>query len=123
MNAASKVNENARLELMRLAASLHEIAIGKEDWPEWFPLFECEADEDGGWENDREDIILGMQEATKLGHLENRALHAGDRVDRVIAALRGGREWMVRLTASGYAWIKAHDAIGEAQQEVSRVHP
>jgi len=112
------VKENARLELMRLLALLEDSRRGQDGWPEWTPLFECEADGEGGWENDREDIILAMQEATKLGHVESHALHGtGNPMNRVIANLRGGREWMVKLTPEGSAWIRARDALGEVLQD------
>lgn len=114
----TRVNENARLEVMRLLAQLEDLGRDHEHWPEFTPLFECEADEGGGWENDREDIILAVQEAVKLGHMEAHALHEStDRLNQIMANLRGGREWMVKLTPAGYAWIRAHDAIGEARHE------
>ena len=116
------VVENARLELLRLAAMLEDMGRGCEHWPVWFPLFECEADggPGSGYKNDREDIIVALREAVALGQLESCALHeSADPLDRYIANLRGGREWMVRLTPAGYDWIRAHDAIGEAAQELA----
>lgn len=105
------VKENARLELLRCFAFLQDFGEDKEHWPEWHPLFE------GEWENKNEDIILALSECTALGHMENRALHAGDSLDRMMANIRGGRDWMVKITPAGYSWIKSHDVIGEAQQE------
>lgn len=121
-NGGALVVQNARLELLRLLALLDD--TGREQqaaaaaegrpcyWPSHTPLFE------GEWQNAREDIILAAREAAALGHVEWHALHASaDPTDKLIANLRGGREWMIRITPAGYAWIRAHDMLGEIAQE------
>jgi hypothetical protein len=106
------VVENARLELLRgLAAAEdhHQARINDpaeehpEFWPTHYPLF-C-----GEWANAASDIILAAEESAKLGHIE---LH------KTTFPLM---ERMVRITPAGYAWIRAHDAIGEAAQEAAHV--
>ena len=120
----TQVAENARLELLRLAALLEDtIPWGRDNYPSRWPLFEGKAD-GGTWENSDDDIILALEEAVKLGHMEANALHASnDPVAKMHANLRGGREWMCRITPAGYDWIKAHDVVGEATQEPARRAP
>lgn len=121
----TQVVENARLELLRALASFHDwlegkrakdVAEGKPDfWPTHTPLLE------GEWQNDAADIILAYEECLKLDHVDGNPLHTdgNSAAARIVAAVRGGREWMVRITPAGYAWIRAHDLVGEVQQEAT----
>lgn len=111
MNAPTEVNERARIDLVRMLANYADFVRVKKArdtmrgddpnlWPEWCPLFE------GKWRHDDADMITAVREATLLGHIESNALHASnDQVNRVVASLRGGQEWMLRITPLGYDWI------------------
>lgn len=104
------VVENARLELLRMLALWREVSATKgPNWPRLVPLFE------GEWGNSREDIILAAREANRLDQIEMHVCN--DPAGRIVAALHGGFEAMVGITDSGYDWIKARDAAGEAAQE------
>lgn len=118
--AATAVVENARMELLRglaQAEDSHEVryaesarrkAAGERDDPDWwpthYPLF-C-----GVWQNEAADIRLAVRECERLGFVEA----ARSALDRAV----GGP--MVRITPAGYAWIRAHDALGEIAQEGAR---
>lgn len=121
--ALTKVCENARLELLRGLASwvdcrarLHKQYPDEEMWQgeryTFAPLFV------GEWENSRADILLAAKECAALGEIEiagrpdvkDMPVHVWDS----IVALEGAP---VRITDKGYDWIKARDAIGEAEQE------
>jgi hypothetical protein len=105
---------NARLELLRSLADCEDFsqwrieqmkAEGRDPacWPTHAPLFI------GPFENGEDDILIAAKEAAANGDIlfNDRGQHPNGP--------------MVRVTPKGYAWIRAHDLIGEMEQEDTNV--
>lgn len=93
------VNENPRLELLRALAEWRETEPKLAAQFGWepgkyasVPLGEYE------WRNPWDLVVLAARESAAIGHITK----VGE---------------MVAITDAGYAWIQAHDALGEATQE------
>ncbi len=108
----TEIRANARLELLRCLAFARDwhrarvaedLAAGKPDlWgPEHVPLH-C-----GEFRNPVADIDLAAKECAAIGEIE--LVHAKDGIEPNGPA--------VVITDKGYDWIRAYDALGEAQQE------
>ena len=112
----TELRANARLELLRCLAFARDwhrarvaedVAAGKDAtlWgPEHVPLH-C-----GEFRNPVEDINLAAKECAAVGEID--LCHATDGIEPNGPA--------VAITDKGYDWIRAHDALGEASQEISR---
>lgn len=103
--------EGPRLSLLRNLAALRDWEARNPDmvdehWPTHTPLFGA-----AEWSYDADAMKLAAREAAAIGHIDATTLTG------VPAAMFG---CMIRITDAGYDYIKAHDAIGEAEQEVSR---
>lgn len=113
---STEVRENARLELLRNLAWYRDWCAkrAKEEPDEplfrngFAPLFCSE------WENRREDIALAAKECDALGEIEMVRPDGTDKTFDVLVSLEGAP---VKITDKGYDWIRARDAIGEAEQE------
>lgn len=105
------VIEAPRVSLLRCLAWMRDFEARNPDlvdeyWPTHTPLFGATE-----WSHEPEDMVLAAKEAAALGHIE---------LQPVSGNLHFMFGYMMRITDAGYDHIKAHDAIGEAEQEVAR---
>ena len=105
------VNVGPRLAILRMLAAMRDWEATREDptsehWPTHYPLFAAGVE----WEHDDDDLRLAARELILLGHAD------GSSNSIIVES-----DYYLRITDAGYDHIKAHDAIGEAEQEVPRV--
>ena len=102
--------ERCRLSLLRMLADLRdfEVATGRytnPDWPTHVPLFSATTEAERGYPDDL--CLLAAKEATAMGHIDG----------KMCRVLPGFSDFFMRITDEGYAYIRAHDIVGELEQE------